>query len=76
MLKLGDLKASNCGYYYYYYYYFNFLQTVAHSAEMVCKGPCIYKVEDKILQKLHIFKTSELKSDVTRYVKQLFTNKA
>ena len=36
--------------FYYYYYYFNSLKTVAHSAKLVCKGPSIYKVNDKILQ--------------------------
>ena len=48
---------------YYYNYYFNFLQTVAHSAELVCKGPSIYKVKAQILQKkVHIFIKSKLKS--------------
>ena len=52
-----------------------FLQTVAHSAELVFKGPSIYKVKAKILQKLHIFKKPKLKVYITRYAKQLFTNK-
>ena len=48
---------------FYYYYYFNFLQTLAHSAELVCKGPSIYKVNAKNLtKKVHIFKRSKLKS--------------
>ena len=38
-----------------YYYYFNFLQTVEHSAELVCKGPSIYKLKAKILQKSTYF---------------------
>ena len=40
-------EQRRCIHYYYYYYYFNFLQTVAHSAELVCKGPSIYKVKAK-----------------------------
>ena len=39
-----------------------FLQTVAHSAELFCKGPSIYEAKAKILQKLRIFKKSKLKS--------------
>ena len=61
--------------FYYFYYYFNFLQTVAHSAELVCKGLSIYKVKAKMLQKVHIFKKSKLKSVYNYIKKQLFTNK-
>ena len=53
---------ASLSYNYYYSYYFNFtvffdvfLQTVAHSAELVCKGPSICKVKAKILQKKYIF---------------------
>ena len=30
---------------------FNFLQTVVHSATLVCEGPSIYKMKAKILKK-------------------------
>ena len=48
-------------------YNFNFLQTVAHSVKLVCKGPPIYKIKAKILQKMYIFST--LKSLATKLQK-------
>ena len=37
--------------------------TVAHSAELVCKVPSIYKVNaENLAKKVHIFKRSQLKS--------------
>ena len=35
--------------------FISILQAVAHSAELVCKGPSIYKVYAKILQKSTYF---------------------
>ena len=49
-LKSRVNAPLNVLFFYYYYYYFNSLKTVAHSAKLVCTGPSIYKVNDKILQ--------------------------
>ena len=46
---VGNVQDSY--YYYFYYYYLNILQTVAHLVELVCRGPSVYKIKAKILQK-------------------------
>ena len=47
----------------YYYYYFNFLQTVAHSPELVCKGLSILQSKKlKSYKKVYIFKKSKVES--------------
>ena len=43
-------------------YKFNFLKVVDHSANVVCRGPSIYKLKPKILQKSTYFNKSTFKS--------------